>query len=77
MRSSEEGKLGLDGVALGERGRIESAAPGLLRPKTYLEPFVLRALGVVREAANLVEQASAPFEAMNLDWHVQQTRSLL
>jgi len=36
-------------VALGARRQAEKEAPPLLLPGTYLEPFALRALGVLRE----------------------------
>ena len=48
-----------------------------MRPKTYLEPFALRALGVVREDEKLIEQALGCFEAMGLDWHAAQTGTVL
>ena len=68
----------LDGLAaLGDRDRVEEEAPALLRPHTYLEPFALRALGVVREDPELIRQAGGRFRAMELDWHVAQTESLL
>ena len=68
----------LDGLAaLGDRDRVEEEAPALLRPHTYLEPFALRALGVVGEDQELIRQASGRFRAMELDWHVAQTESLL
>ena len=39
----------LDGLAALDRGaEVEALAPALLLPGTYLEPFALRALGVVR-----------------------------
>ncbi len=68
----------LDGLAaLGERERVESKAGRLLQPNTYLEPFALRALGVVREDASLIERAAGRFEALGLDWHAARTRALL
>ena len=68
----------LDGlVALGDRKRVEAEAPRCLLPNTYLEPFALRALGVVREDSALIERAVACFEAMHLDWHSAETRALL
>jgi hypothetical protein len=68
----------LDGLAaLRERERVETEAGGLLQPNTYLEPFALRALGVVREDASLLERAAGRFEALGLDWHVARTRALL
>ena len=68
----------LDGLAaLGERERVESEAGALLQPNTYLEPFALRALGVVRDGASLIERAAGRFEALGLDWHAARTRQLL
>jgi class 3 adenylate cyclase len=68
----------LDGLAaLGDRERVEEEAPALLRPHTYLEPFALRALGVVREEETLIRESIDRFRAMELDWHVAQTESLL
>ncbi len=68
----------LDGLAaLGERDRVEAEAVPELRPGTYLEPFALRALGRVRDDEELVRQALARFEALGLDWHVEQTRLVL
>jgi len=40
---------------------VEAEAPPLLKPRTYLEPFGLRALGIVREDEALVEQAQSRF----------------
>jgi hypothetical protein len=62
---------------LRDRERVEREAPSLVLPGTYFEPFALRALGVVREDADLLEQALARFEAMELRWHAGRTRALL
>ena len=68
----------LDGLAaLGERERVETEADRLLQPNTYLEPFALRALGVVREDVGLIERAAGRFEALGLGWHAARTRALL
>jgi tetratricopeptide (TPR) repeat protein len=68
----------LDALSLlRDRPRLETEAPSLLLPGTYFEPFALRALGVVREDAELVEQALARFEAMGLRWHAMMTRAHL
>ncbi|HJQ73387.1 MAG TPA: adenylate/guanylate cyclase domain-containing protein [Gaiellaceae bacterium] len=64
-------------VALGDRDRIEAEAPKWLRPGTYIEPFALRALGSAREDEALLERAIERFEAMQLEWHVDQTRNML
>ncbi len=64
-------------MALRDRKRAEAeAAPDLVDSTTYLEPFALRALGVVREDENLVRRAAERFEAMDLGWHAAQTRAL-
>jgi class 3 adenylate cyclase len=64
-------------VALGDHDRIEAEAPGWLQHGTFAEPFALRALGVARGDPALVETALSRFEAMDLAWHADQTRSLL
>ncbi len=64
-------------AALGERERVEAETSRLLQPGTYLEPFALRALGLVREDASLVESAAARFAALGLPWHASRTRALL
>ena len=64
-------------MALRDREGVEAEAPPLLRPGSYLEPFAMRALGIVREDDDLVEQATARFEAMGLDWHAAETRRLV
>jgi class 3 adenylate cyclase/tetratricopeptide (TPR) repeat protein len=67
----------LDGLAaLGERARVE-AEVSRVQPGTYLEPFALRALGLVHEDASLLERSADRFEAFSLDWHAVQTRALL
>jgi class 3 adenylate cyclase len=64
-------------AALGLRERVELEASKLLKPNTYVEPFALRALGVVREEGDLIEQAVDRFEEMGLRWHAEQTRAQL
>jgi hypothetical protein len=64
-------------AALKERALLEREAPPLLQPSTYVEPFALRALGVVREDEALVEQAVERFQAAGLAWHAEQTRKLV
>jgi hypothetical protein len=61
-------------VALEEREQIEAEAPKWLRPGTYIEPFALRALGLVHEDEARIEQAAQAFEALGLPWHAQRTR---
>jgi class 3 adenylate cyclase len=64
-------------AALGHRDRLEDEAGRVLKPDTYLEPFALRALGVVRTDARLIERAADRFGALGLDWHAARTRALL
>ena len=64
-------------VVLGDRGSIEAEAPKWLRPKTYVEPFALRALGFARADRPLLAQAAARFAEMELDWFAGETRRLL
>jgi hypothetical protein len=64
----------LDGLtALDRRAEVEALAPTLLQPGTYLEPFALRALGVVRHDADLVARGQAAFTALGLTWHAAET----
>ncbi len=63
-------------AALADRERVEEEAPTLLRPETYLEPFALRALALVRADDALAERAIARFEALGLGWHAAETRKL-
>ena len=63
-------------VALGDVARIETEAPAWLIPGTYLEPFALRALGLARQDRELLDGATARFEAMDLAWHAAETQRL-
>jgi hypothetical protein len=64
-------------IALERRAEIEEHAPAILKPKTFLEPFALRALGFAREDEGLIKRAIDRFEAMGLEWHATETRKLL
>jgi len=64
-------------AALRDRKGVEEEAPPLLLPNTFLEPFALRALGLVREDPELIETAIARFAAMGLDRHAEETRALV
>jgi class 3 adenylate cyclase len=64
-------------AALRDRRRVEDDAPPLLQAGTYIEPFALRALGIVREDEALVSQASDRLRGMGLDWHAEQTNALI
>jgi tetratricopeptide (TPR) repeat protein len=80
-----EGFLDIDGlvarlnalIALDRRAEIEEEAPALVKPRTYLEPFALRALGYARGDDELIGEAIERFEAMGLDWHAAKTRDLI
>ena len=68
----------LDGLAaIGARDRLEEEARRLGRPGPYLEPFLLRALGLVRDDAGLIKRAAREFDAAGLAWHAAQTSALL
>jgi class 3 adenylate cyclase/tetratricopeptide (TPR) repeat protein len=62
-------------LALGETERLEEEAAPLLGEESYTRPFALRALGISRGDASLVEQAVARFEAMGLVWRAAETRA--
>jgi class 3 adenylate cyclase len=64
-------------AALGDRERIEIETPKWLQAGTFAEPFALRALGIARSDQSLLREALKRFEAMELSWHVEQTRRLL
>ena len=64
-------------VALGDRRQVEEEAPEFIGTGTYLEPFALRALGLVREDEALVAEAVARFQAFRVPWHVEQTMKLV
>jgi class 3 adenylate cyclase len=62
-------------AALDERGRLESEAPQAVEGNAYLEPFALRALGIVRRSEDLLEQAAKCFASLGLEWHAARTRA--
>ncbi len=64
-------------AALGDRERVEAEAPKWLQQGSFAEPFARRALGIARGDRVLLGQALQRFEAMDLSWHVEQTRRLL
>lgn len=64
-------------MALGKRELVEREAPPLLQARTYLEPFALRALGLVRGDELLIERAADRFDASGLAWHARQSRKLV
>ena len=64
-------------AAVREREKLEREAPPLLGARSYLEPFALRALGLVREDERLVEQALERFREFGLDWYAEETTRLV
>ncbi len=64
-------------AALGERGRVEELAESIPAANVYLRAFAVRALGLVREDRELLEQAAASFDRMSLARHTAETRALL
>ncbi len=64
-------------AALRDGRRVEEDAPPLLQKGTYIEPFALRALGIVREDETLVAEARDRLRGMGLDWHAEQTDALI
>ncbi len=64
-------------IALGRLEQAEEQATRLLLPGTYLEPFALRTLGVVRRDPGLIAQAVKRFKALGLNWHAAETRETL
>jgi hypothetical protein len=66
----------LDALAvIGNEQTIQSE--DLLASDGYLEPFLLRALGIIREDEGLIAQADDRFRALRLDWHAGQTEALM
>jgi len=59
---------------LGHRDQVERVATRLALPGTFVEPFALRALGIVRGDRALLDRATARFSELALEWHAQQTR---
>jgi class 3 adenylate cyclase/tetratricopeptide (TPR) repeat protein len=64
-------------AALRDTAEVEAVAPAYDLPGLVLEPFALRALGIVRDDDELLAQADESFAALGLDWHRSQTERLL
>jgi class 3 adenylate cyclase/tetratricopeptide (TPR) repeat protein len=64
-------------IALGRRDEILAEVPAFLKPGTYLEPFVLRALGYARGDEGLIRQAAQRFDEIGMTWHAARTRRLV
>jgi class 3 adenylate cyclase/tetratricopeptide (TPR) repeat protein len=63
-------------AALRRVDELEEAVATFSRPKTVLEPFALRALGIAKQDRRLLLQAVELFESFGLDWHAERTRAL-
>ena len=63
-------------VAVGRNDDAEAEALRLMQPGSYLEPFALRALGLVRSDRALLAQAVERFEVLGLEWHASKTRTM-
>jgi DNA-binding SARP family transcriptional activator len=61
---------------LGYRAEVEREAVRLVSPSTFVAPFALRALGVVRGDQELVTRAVARFEELGLEWYAAQSAAL-
>ena len=64
-------------AALQRRELIEREATALLQEPSILQPFALRALGVMRRDHELLADADERFQAFGLEWHRSQTERLL
>jgi hypothetical protein len=56
--------------------RVEPLAEVLIREPSYVEPFALRALGIVRRDDGLLARADERFAALGLGWHAAQGAAL-
>lgn len=61
-------------ATLGHQDQVERLATRLAVPGTFVQPFALRALAVIRRDRVLLDQATARFNDLDLEWHAQQTR---
>lgn len=59
-------------AALGCSEDVEREAPALAVPGTCIEPFALRALGIVRDDRSLIEKADRRFVELGQDWYATQ-----
>jgi class 3 adenylate cyclase/tetratricopeptide (TPR) repeat protein len=64
-------------AVVGASAEVEAAAAQIGTPGSYLEPFALRALGVVQGDETLLARAHERFRRFNLDWHADQTEALI
>jgi class 3 adenylate cyclase len=64
-------------AALRMREPVEAEAVRYVSSRSYVQPFALRALGIVREDEALIDQAQERFATLGLDWHAAQTEALV
>jgi class 3 adenylate cyclase/tetratricopeptide (TPR) repeat protein len=64
-------------AALRHATEVEAVAPAYALRGLILEPFAVRALGIVRDDDELLARADDNFAALGLDWHRSQTEQLL
>ena len=68
----------LDALAVvRDRRGVEAEAPRALDLGGYVEPFAMRALGIVREDPSLLDRAAMRLEELGLGWRAAETRALL
>jgi hypothetical protein len=56
---------------------LEAEVSALIDDVSVLQPFALRALGIVRSDDDLLARADERFAALGLEWHRAQTERLL
>jgi hypothetical protein len=64
-------------AALGDAARLQTEAEPLLQPGTCLEPYAVRALGIVRGDERLIAHAAERFERLGLTSAAAETRAAL
>ena len=69
-------RLDADAV-LGDVESVVRNATRFGRPRSYIEPFALRARAIVSEDDALLARAHEGFNALRLDWYTAQTPNLI
>ena len=68
----------LDALAvIGDAAGVDEAASSFATPGSYVEPFAIRALGIVREDEALLRKADERFSVLGLRWYSAQTPNLI
>ena len=62
-------------AAVGDRRGVEAQAPRWLELGGYVEPFAMRALGLVRDERRLLDRAATRFEELGLPWRAAETKA--